>query len=289
MINAEHYDVYTDMSHLSALRHQAKQAPRQALTEVARQFESLFLKMMMKSMREASFGDPLFGSNAANFYRDMHDDQIALDISRNNGIGLADTLVKQLSRHLPASVTSQAPSTYTGIAQQTGAPARFKDKHKFVESLWPLAQQAANKLGVEPKVLIAQAALETGWGKYIQRDASGRTTYNLFNIKAGADWQGRKVMVDTLEYSDGVASRQKAAFRSYDSYAESFRDYVNLLQNNSRYSTALANADDSAQFIRDIHMAGYATDPQYSDKVIRLMREDDISAPQDSEQLDDKG
>lgn len=162
----------------------------------------------------------------------------------------------------------------TGSAQERAAeslPSRFETPGRFVEQLLPLAEKAAAVLGVNPTVLLAQAALETGWGKFITRDAaSGQNSRNLFNIKAGRGWQGEAVQVQTLEYRGGVPEKEQARFRAYASYADSFNDYVDFLRGNPRYRQALENGTDPARFVRELHAAGYATDPEYAAKIERI-------------------
>jgi flagellar protein FlgJ len=148
-------------------------------------------------------------------------------------------------------------------------PARFESPEEFVSSLLPLATDIATELGVDPKVLLAQAALETGWGKHIIKDGS-ESTNNLFNIKADKRWDGDRAQVNTLEYRDGLAQQEKAQFRSYDSYEQSFRDYADFLKNSPRYQQALEVAADPRQYLQQLQAAGYATDPAYADKITTI-------------------
>ncbi|NOZ53409.1 MAG: flagellar assembly peptidoglycan hydrolase FlgJ [Gammaproteobacteria bacterium] len=151
------------------------------------------------------------------------------------------------------------------------ATGQFNSPESFVTSLWPLAQKAAQQLGVAPKVLLAQAALETGWGKAVNKDIDGRSSYNLFNIKAGRAWKGETVAVSTLEYKDGLALREKALFRLYPSFQASFDDYVTFIKQSPRYQPALAKANDAHAYARELQQAGYATDPDYSLKIINII------------------
>lgn len=153
-------------------------------------------------------------------------------------------------------------------------------KEAFVRSLLPEARRAAQALGVDPRVLIAQSALETGWGQSILADRAGRSSNNLFNIKAGSYWQGPSVGVNTLEFVNGLPQQQRARFRAYASFADSFADYVDLLVSRPRYAAALANAGDAVRFIRSLAQAGYASDPRYAHKVLDLMRDDAIAGAQ---------
>ena len=314
---------YTDFGGLADLRRQAQADPEQALSAVARQFESLFIKMMLKSMRDAGFGDPYFDSSQQELYRDMFDNQISLDMAKGQGIGLAEALTRQLRRYLPpasdkppggsvAATGSEeftwrptapllprpVPNAVSGpavpetkeaeSAAATGSAAAnagrgrgealpaFAGPADFVRRLWPHAEEAGRELGVSPRALIAQAALETGWGRHISRDAEGRSSHNLFNIKADRRWPGPTVTVQTLEFRNGLPQRETARFRAYDSFADSFRDYVAFLRGSPRYRQALERADDPEAFVSELQAAGYATDPRYADKIIDILRRDTL-------------
>lgn len=284
--------IYTQFSGLAEMKYLAKKDPEKALAQVAKQFEGVFLQMMLKSMRDASFGNPLFDNDNSDLYRDMFDKQISLNMSEQKGIGLAEALVRQMRAFVPqtaapdeaaikplsAATTAQVLPLKTlqrqslAVPLNPAAPAaavQFHSPQAFVQQLWPHAQQAAAELGVDPGILIAQAALETGWGKAINRDSRGQSSHNLFNIKADSRWQGPTVTVNTLEYKDGVARREVANFRRYDSFAESFNDYVKFLKSSDRYQTAL-QSNDSDEFVKQLHAAGYATDPHYADKILNI-------------------
>ncbi|MCF5899739.1 flagellar assembly peptidoglycan hydrolase FlgJ [Aeromonas veronii] len=153
----------------------------------------------------------------------------------------------------------------------------FDTPEEFVNRLMPLAKKAADKLGLSPAVLVAQAALESGWGKRVIKDGEGQVTHNLFGIKADPRWEGPKAVVSTLEYEQGVASRQKAAFRSYESFEESFNDYVDFLTSGSRYKGALAKVDSPDRYFEALQQAGYATDPHYARKLKQVLRSDAIA------------
>lgn len=278
--------IYTDFTGFDALRREARDDPQASLREVARQFESLYIQMMLKSMRDASLGDPLFDSNSSEVYRDMFDKQMSMQMSRQKGIGLADMLVRQLQASSPAKTgpvdgeTLPPRAVAPAAVRPAAEPAQFTSQAEFIEHVWPLAEQAADELGVPPQAILAQAALETGWGKHVSRDAAGRSSYNLFNIKADSRWSGPRVVVDTLEYTDGVAAREKAAFRAYGSYAESVRDYVDFLRGNPRYEHALHNSASADEFAANLQDAGYATDPEYAQKLVNIMQREITGAPQ---------
>ncbi|MGL4355857.1 MAG: flagellar assembly peptidoglycan hydrolase FlgJ [Aeromonas popoffii] len=153
----------------------------------------------------------------------------------------------------------------------------FETPEEFVNRLMPLAKKAADKLGLSPAVLVAQAALESGWGKRVIKNGEGQVTHNLFGIKADPRWEGPKAVVNTLEYEQGVASRQKASFRSYESFEESFNDYVDFLTSGSRYKGALTKVDSPDRYFEALQQAGYATDPQYARKLKQVLRSDAIA------------
>lgn len=151
-------------------------------------------------------------------------------------------------------------------------------QENFVMMLKPHAEKAAAELNINPDVLIAQVALETGWGKHVIHDRSGENSFNLFNIKAGGQWQGDKVNVNTLEYRNGIAAQEKSDFRKYNDYAESFSDYVRLMKNNPRYEKVLATGTNSSAYAEALQSAGYATDPQYAKKIKSLLSSDAIKS-----------
>lgn len=156
-------------------------------------------------------------------------------------------------------------------ARPAQQPQKFDSPQQFVETMKPYAEKAAKALGIDSNVLIAQAALETGWGKKVIQN-SVDSSHNLFNIKADRSWQGDKIAKNTLEYHDNIAVTENAAFRSYDNYEESFSDFVRFLNQNPRYERALQQTESSESFIKGIHSAGYATDPNYTDKVMSVMK-----------------
>ena len=300
MITNTQQAAFNDIQSMTTLRQQAKDDPEATLKQVAKHFESLYLNMMLKSMRQASLGDPIFDSNSGSLYRDMYDNQVALQMSEHNGMGIADMLVKQLSGNIGKTVSNNESAkqvnksviplasnkdvknySNTKIQSQPDAhdPVRFTSHAEFVETVMPYAEKAANELGVAPQVLVAQAALETGWGQYVQKLPNGKSSFNLFNIKADTRWDGDSVSVKTLEYRDGLAQIERASFRAYDSYLQSFQDYVDFIKNNPRYETALQASTDPEAYAKELQSAGYATDPKYADKVIDIYQREVVSAP----------
>ena len=288
-------DIYTDTSSLTSLKAKAGRDASAALEETAGQFESLFIHMMLKSMRTTSLGDGLFDSDQTRFYQQMFDQQISIEMAKKRQVGIADMLVNQLGGQQTKAGEIEPGEAkldierlrlrrpITPVAIEAFAPAEnfsretikgFDSPEDFVEKLMPLAEKYAAELGVSPKVLLAQSALETGWGKYVIRYSNGVPSHNLFNIKADQRWDGPRAIVPTLEYEKGKPVQEMAAFRAYPSFEASFRDYVDFLKSSQRYEKALEQASDSAAFVRALHQAGYATDPKYSSKINRIMNGD---------------
>jgi flagellar protein FlgJ len=246
-----------DFRQFAALRRGADARDPATLREVARQFESIFTKMMLDGMRKASFGDPLFGSDQADQYQDMMDDQLAVQLSQGKGLGLGDMLIRQLSAGHGGSERRPRRRPTDKVTP---------NNHKFIEEMLPHATAAARELGVDPRAIIAQAALETAWGTAQPADAGG-ASHNLFGIKAGASWKGASVSAATTEYADGIAREQPAQFRAYGSVAENVADYVHVLRDNPRYAAALGTGGDVRAFADALQRGGYATDPEYANKL----------------------
>ncbi|SEM27902.1 flagellar protein FlgJ [Luteibacter sp. UNCMF331Sha3.1] len=306
-VDNQRLGTYTDMSAFAGLRSAAQQDSKTALPVVAKQFESIFTQMMLKSMRDASaaMGDDIMGSQAGTAYRDMFDHQLSLTLSQGKGIGIADMLIRQLGGGTPkgdasadlfAGVTGDASTAAVvsspsdqesglmdslermfgraGRAVGDGANAvagavgklTVSSPEEFVQKLAPHAIEAAKKLGVSVRALLAQAALETGWGKHMPQQGS-TTSFNMFGIKAGSSWDGKRVNVPTLEYEGGVAVRKKDSFRAYDSPSESFQDYADMVSSSPRYAAAVGRGDDVAGFAHALVKGGYATDPSYAKKL----------------------
>lgn len=257
-----------DVQSLEQLRAQAKHSPDQALKAAAQQFESVFLNMMLKSMREATPQDGMFDSEQTRMFTGMLDQQLAQNMA-SRGVGLADIMVKQLRGQMTAdqapkigaqSAINALPSAYSENAQQD-----------FVNRMRPFAAQASQASGVPPQLMLGQAALESGWGKREIRMADGSNSFNLFGIKANGGWNGKVAEVMTTEYRNGVAYKQVEKFRAYASYAEAFQDYASLIGNNPRYADVLQQGGDVAGMAQAIQKAGYATDPDYAGKLASIM------------------
>ena len=292
----------SDFGQFATLRADAVRDQSGTLDEVARQFESLFLQQMLKSMRQASFGDPIFGDNpGTDMFRDLFDQQVAGDISAGRGIGLADLLVRQLGGADRAAAAPPQPIPLDPAAPRVAAPAptapapavgvtptaptapaapraqaegsdkpRWTSPRDFVRDILPAARVAADKLGVSPLALLSQAALETGWGRHVMPDESGDSSLNLFGIKARADAGEPATRRRTLEFDDGVPSFRNELFRVYESVEDTFSDYVDLIAGSARYRAAIGRGDDVSGFARSLQSGGYATDPAYADKLVRV-------------------
>lgn len=335
---------YTDLNAMSQMGVGSKANSQENLQRVAKQFESLFMNMMVKSMRQANAGfaegNPL-NTQQTRFYQDMYDNQLTVHLAEKQGVGLADVMMRQLSpnKTSPAPIASEGQpqsersqqsdqsallarrrlamsTSYRTIAEQagaaaapsatpaepsgqwqpmralagvarptlnteqaisqgapgaaTGVPTRFGSPQEFAEAMLPMARKAAARLGVDPHYLVAQAALETGWGKSIIRKADGTSSHNLFGIKTHHTWAGDSASVMTSEYRNGIKGQERASFRSYDSFEQSFDDYVSFLESNGRYEQALGSTANPDQFVRELQRAGYATDPQYARKVSQI-------------------
>jgi peptidoglycan hydrolase FlgJ len=251
-----------DFRQFAALRRGAEANDPETLRAAAKQFESLFTKMMLDSMRSASMGDPLFGSDQGDMYQDMADDQLAVQLSQGKGLGLADMLIRQLSNGV-SGATAVLPSGDT-----SGHVATPEEREKFISGLLPHAESAARDLGVDPQNLIAQAALETGWG----RSQPGHS-HNLFGIKTGGSWTGASVQANTEEFVGSQSTRVDADFRAYGSQRESVQDYVRLIRDNPRYADALNTGGDVQAFANALQRGGYATDPDYARKLVTVADE----------------
>ncbi|WP_114325255.1 flagellar assembly peptidoglycan hydrolase FlgJ [Candidatus Colwellia aromaticivorans] len=305
---------FLELNGLNAIREQSRgsdsEGKKEALQEAAQQFEAIFMKMLLKSMRKAQDvleSDSPFNSQSTKFYRDMHDQQMAVELSSNGTLGLSDLIVRQLggddNNFTPRSVLrndanleqikkaakqdklqSQTNNTdFTKIPFATvddnqsktnvnfSSPS-FSEPKDFVSALIEPAKSVQEKLGVPFQVIIAQAALETGWGQKIIKDQNGSSSNNLFNIKADNRWDGASIQKESLEFEQGAMVKKSSAFRAYQSLTESVNDYVSFLSDNDRYQDALQNSSDVEHFVHSLQKAGYATDPQYANKIMATLR-----------------
>lgn len=302
-------NTFNDFQGLSQLKTEAGARSPEATREAARQFEALFVQMMLKSMRDAN---AVLGEKRDTTYEEMFDKQIAMEMSQGKGLGLGDLMVRQLGaaddgggtvpagtpvplamllQRLPAAGRATLPALPDGLGPELSVPdpagldarlnvnlppapvgtnrADFRpaSREEFLREIWPLAVRAGGKLGVDPRAIVAQAALETGWGSRQIRDDAGVSGNNLFGIKADSRWSGERVTVTTLEYEGGLPKPQRAQFRAYPDLAAGFEDYVRFLQGNPRYSEALRAGASADTWAEGLQAAGYATDPRYAEKI----------------------
>ncbi len=318
---------YNDLGALQAVKYAAAGSEEARLDAVAKQFESIFVSLMIKSMRDANKGfseGNMLQSSQTDMYQQMFDSQLAVTLANSKGLGLAEVIKRQLSKeqvpqagsedgfainrsysiadyerkhfaarlkpedientvstveHLIKTIPSQGTeeSPYEPVVD-------FSSPEKFVESLYPLAKRVEAQTGIDARLMLAQSALETGWGQHQIAHGDGSATHNLFGIKAQAGWAGDKAEITTTEYRGGVAMKERANFRAYDSYEASFADYANFLKSNPRYEDVFNYLDDPKAFAQSLQESGYATDPQYAAKISRIIErylsQDELSGVQ---------
>jgi flagellar protein FlgJ len=327
-----------DLKGLADVKRQAHEGSAEGTRKAAREFEAMFLSMMLKGMRESLSHDDPLESDATRMATSMYDGQLAQSMA-GKGLGLADAIVKQIER----SQALKTPASTNGAAQSTGGPIllkapaagaiplrhgllldnvpaqigpvdsttkhpehslgrdnqapidepsvqnprtpegipaplpqtpRFKTgsvQQNFVDMHRQAAEAASRASGIPTKVILGQAALESGWGRHEARDASGTGSFNLFGIKAGKTWKGATVDSVTTEFVSGVAQKVVQKFRAYTSYAESFLDHAKMVTNNPRYDQVMQVANDAVRFAKEMGRSGYATDPRYGEKLTRIL------------------
>jgi len=290
-----------DVQGVDALRRTVRTSPQEGMKQASKQFEVMFLQMMLKSMREATPSDGMLSSSQEKTYTSMLDQQLSQNLS-GRGLGLAEAMFTQLSRTMGSEASAPAAGGQFPGASALGvpvfpmavapAPARTPDLsfyekataqatlsrsvlpqahvEQFVSRMLPAAQRASQASGVPAQLIMAQAALESGWGKREIRTEDGKTSFNLFGIKADKNWKGPVVETTTTEFVNGAPQKTQARFRAYGSYEESFTDYARFLTSNPRYANVLATPD-AAQAAHGLQRAGYATDPNYGGKLVRIM------------------
>lgn len=333
---------YFDLNGLSSITLQSKsedaEAKKGALDAAAKQFEAIFMQMLLKSMRSAQDvleADSPFNSETSKFYRDMHDQQLAVELSSNGSLGLSDLIVRQLGggdeNYKPSSVLrtdnqshvfntqnndgislkqkslnpfdsslkesndsntqhelspqltrllsknkqsaeNNIETPFNDLLQLVKEQPRFETPKDFVTAIREPAKKVEDALGIPHQVVIAQAALETGWGQKIIENKQGESSNNLFNIKADSRWSGDKVTKETLEFENGTVVKKPEPFRIYSTLNESVNDYIDFLSDNPRYQQALEKVNDVEQFLHGIQEAGYATDPKYAEKIMGTLK-----------------
>lgn len=333
---AQPQDVYTDLNSLQSINDIGREDKGEALRKVAEQFESMFVKMMMKSMRDANKvfqEDSIMHSPQEDFYQQMYDDQLSVSLTGKQGMGLADVIYRQLNQEygdpskreevkwqpmddrrknfshaIDFNQTEKKNTQLNPVKESSGfkidtsfvngekpllqveenvkAAASektaekfqaFKSPEDFIQKLYPAAEKIAKEMGISPKAIISQAALETGWGKFMisgnEEGGIKENSFNFFGIKADSRWEGDKVNVTTHEYRDGQRVTEKADFRSYPTIEAGLKDYSQFLQA-QRYEKAMAVGTDIEQYAKELQQAGYATDPKYAEKISRIANSD---------------
>ncbi len=278
-----------DVRALDSLKREAGNNSPQALREAAKQMEGIFVQMMLKSMRDASLKGGLLESQASEMYTSMYDQQISQDIAQKGQLGFADMIVKQMGaeaiepvRSIPApgvtpytlanaAAVPAVAQTCTAAVQPVVSGGQSDKSHPFINRMLRPAMQAAQLSGIHPHLILAQAALESGWGKREILTDDGKPSHNLFGIKATGDWQGKTTEITTTEFINGEKRKVKAEFRVYDSYTDALADYTSLLKNNPRY-TQVARSASPEQGARALQAGGYATDPAYASKLINIIQ-----------------
>jgi flagellar protein FlgJ len=293
-----------DVQALAKIKTDLRKDDPEALKATARQFEAVFLQMVLKSMRAATPQTGPFDSDQTRFYQELLDSQLAQAMAAKGGTGLAAVIERQLSRaaapqalsgeegfplapplrSMPLNVPRAYPLPDGGKPPPAiplegspvrpslieGAASAVPPAPTFLAGVWPHAVAASRTTGIPAQFLVGHAALESGWGKFEPRFADGRPSHNLFGIKAGASWTGAVVEASTTEYVNGIPEKRIERFRAYGSHAEAFQDYAQLLAQSPRYA-AVVGSRDAASFAQGLQRAGYATDPAYASKLERVI------------------
>ena len=292
---------YVDFTRFSDLRARAHRDENAAMQQVADEFEAMFAETMLKAARDADTGEGMLNSSELDTYYEMMDSQLAQSLAKNQDFGFGKMLSQQFAGVLAAAQATpgkggdalatlnkgslskvEAPLRggvtmlpqvlrETAFRKQVDVPA---DRQAFIDELAAVAATAASSLGVAPRALMAQAALESGWGKHVIRMPDGTSSHNYFGIKASRGWTGQTVKVPTTEYIGGRAVTVNASFRAYPDAHSAFRDYVDFIANNPRYEKALEHGANAAQYARQLQAAGYATDPNYANKIMAILSGD---------------
>lgn len=301
-----------DVQGVDALRRTVRSSPQEGMKQASKQFEVMFMQMVLKSMRDATPAEGMFSSQQEKMYTSMLDQQLAQNLS-GRGLGLAEAMFAQLNRttggegasaaaavpadKLPGASAASAPRAAPAFQAAKPATAAFSRQpdltvyetataqaslsrsalpqahvEQFVSRMLPAAQQASQASGIPAQLIMAQAALESGWGRREIRMEDGSSSFNVFGIKADRSWKGLVAESTTTEYVNGVAQKTRASFRAYGSYEEAFTDYARFLTTNPRYANVLAT-DNPAEAAHGLQRAGYATDPAYGGKLVRIMQQ----------------
>ncbi|HEF8771235.1 flagellar assembly peptidoglycan hydrolase FlgJ [Providencia manganoxydans] len=287
-----------DLQSLNGLKRELTDSPEKGLRQVTQQLEATFVQMMLKSMRDALPQDGLFSSDQTRMLTSMYDQQIAQDLSQK-GLGFGEMMYNQLKMQgntspleqpmkpfsmedrlidsLPNQAMAQIVRRFAPLGDALSSPMQkvkslSLNSQNFISQLIEPAKAASQKSGISHLLVLAQAALESGWGRREILTAEGKSSHNLFGIKAGKNWQGPTTNIMTTEVINGKSIKMRDDFRVYGSYEEAIADYINLLTENPRYRD-VKHAQSPEVAARRLHQAGYATDPNYSDKLISLINQ----------------
>ncbi|MEX6158681.1 flagellar assembly peptidoglycan hydrolase FlgJ [Providencia manganoxydans] len=287
-----------DLQSLNGLKRELTDSPEKGLRQVTQQLEATFVQMMLKSMRDALPQDGLFSSDQTRMLTSMYDQQIAQDLSQK-GLGFGEMMYNQLKMQgntspleqpmkpfsmedrlidsLPNQAMAQIVRRFAPLGDALSSPMQkvkslSLNSQNFISQLIEPAKTASQKSGISHLLVLAQAALESGWGRREILTAEGKSSHNLFGIKAGKNWQGPTTNIMTTEVINGKSIKMRDDFRVYGSYEEAIADYINLLTENPRYRD-VKHAQSPEVAARRLHQAGYATDPNYSDKLISLINQ----------------
>lgn len=262
----------TDTRSVESLRAAAARDPKSSIRETARQFESLFMQEVMKSMRASTLASGMMDNSATQMGTEMLDTQFAGKMTGLPG-GLSDAIARQLQRQMGIADDKAEAKTLQplpALAKKNVAP----HVQSFIQQHDDAAKAAEAATGIPASFMIAQAAHESGWGKREIKMRDGSTSHNIFGIKATDSWKGRVAEVQTTEFIDGKPQKVTAKFRAYASYEEAFKDYARLLGSNARYADVVAKAQKGGgaeTFAQGLQKAGYATDPEYASKLARVI------------------
>lgn len=257
-----------DARSLDSLKLAAGANDPKAIKEAAKQFESLFMRELLKSMREATMKSGLMDSDGEKLGTDLLDQQFAVQLSGMPG-GLSDAIARQLTQQMTGNARGNVPTVSLPSAATRINPTASQSG--FVSQHGAAAERVAQATGIPSSFMIGQAGHETGWGRSEIRNADGSNSFNLFGIKAGPGWTGKVATITTTEYIDGEPRKVSAKFRAYDSYEASFRDYARLIGESPRYAQARASTGSAAAYATELQRAGYATDPAYAAKLSRAI------------------
>ena len=264
-----------DARSLDSLKLAAAGNDPKAIKEAAKQFESLFMRELIKSMREATMKSGLMDSDGEKLGTDLMDQQFAVQLAGMPG-GLSDAIVRQLTQQMTGDARGAVPIVSLGRPAPTTSPQGATStinpsasQGGFVAQHSEAATRVAQATGIPSSFMLGQAGHETGWGKSEIRNADGSNSFNLFGIKAGAGWTGKVAEITTTEYINGEPRKVTARFRAYDSYESSFRDYARLIATSPRYAQARASTGSATAYAGELQRAGYATDPAYAAKLTR--------------------